>query len=233
MHRSISEFLDHYVPEVTGVRPPSIELEALAGDASDRRYYRVSLSGSKEEASPSLILMEILNLESSLRSEEVTLYHDVSGELPFLNIHRFLASLQVPVPAIHVYDAKQGLMLLEDFGPTLMWDAVSDAETVYLSVFVLGELYAGFRGGKRETENRRWLREFMQKSSVYLLPAAEQTAEVFGDLHHKLKSAGTPIPVNDLWIAAQAVEAGAFVVSYDEHFARIPGLLLWPSLSCD
>lgn len=113
-------------------------------------------------------------------------------------------------------------------GDETVLDAIADAEVVYLSVFVLGELYAGFRGGAREADNRRRLRDFMRRSSVHILPASEQTAEVFGDLHHRLKSAGTPIPLNDLWIAAQAVEAGAFVVSYDEHFSVIPGLLLWP-----
>ena len=114
-------------------------------------------------------------------------------------------------------------------GDTVVLDALADAEIVYLSVFVLGELYAGFRGGTRETENRKQLRNFMERGSVHILPASEQTAEVFGALHHHLKKAGTPIPMNDLWIAAHAVETGAFVVTYDEHFARVPGLLLWPA----
>jgi tRNA(fMet)-specific endonuclease VapC len=113
-------------------------------------------------------------------------------------------------------------------GDEAVLDVVADAAVVYLSVFVLAELYAGFRGGTREAENRRRLGEFTRRSPVHILPADEQTAEVFGELYYRLKVAGTPIPVNDLWIAAQAVEQGAFVVSFDEHFARVPGLLLWP-----
>ena len=109
-------------------------------------------------------------------------------------------------------------------------DAVSDAEVVYMSIFVLGELYAGFRGGSREMENRRRLREFMGKGPVQILSATEQTAEIFGELHSRLKLAGTPIPVNDLWISAQATETGSFIVSYDEHFKRVQGLLLWAPL---
>lgn len=109
-------------------------------------------------------------------------------------------------------------------------DAVGNAETVFVPVFVLGELYAGFRGGTRETENRRLLQDFLHKTPVQILPATEQTAEVFGALYHRLKSAGTPIPINDLWIASQSVETGAFIISYDRHFAKVPGLLLWPAL---
>jgi tRNA(fMet)-specific endonuclease VapC len=114
-------------------------------------------------------------------------------------------------------------------GDEALLDVVGDAEVVYMSIFVLAELYAGFRGGTREEENRRRLRDFLGKSPVHILPADNQTAEVFGELYHRLKTVGKPIPINDLWIAAQAVEQGAFVVSYDDHFTAVPGLLLWPA----
>jgi len=112
-------------------------------------------------------------------------------------------------------------------GDEAVLDAVSDAEIIYISVIVLGELYAGFRGGSREEKNRFLLRDFLARKTVHLLPATAQTAEIFGELHHRLKTAGKPIPINDLWIASQAVESGAFVITYDAHFSSIPGLLLW------
>lgn len=105
--------------------------------------------------------------------------------------------------------------------------ALSDADTVFMSIFVLGELHAGFRGGSREAANRAQLSDFLQRSTVRLLPATDSTAEVFGELKHRLKTAGKPIPINDLWIASQAIENGARLVTYDTHFSQVPGLLPW------
>jgi tRNA(fMet)-specific endonuclease VapC len=106
-------------------------------------------------------------------------------------------------------------------------DALAGAETVYASVIVLGELYAGFKGGRREKENLERLRAFLAKETVRVLLADPETAEIFGEIKHRLKEAGTPIPINDVWIAAHAMQTGSFVVSYDKHFALVPGLLVW------
>lgn len=100
------------------------------------------------------------------------------------------------------------------------------ADTVYLSVFVLGELFAGFCGGSRERENRDTLDAFVAKPSVRVLDATRETAEVFGALMDSMKKAGTPLPTNDLWIAAHAFETGSVLVTFDEHFQRIPNLRL-------
>ena len=106
-------------------------------------------------------------------------------------------------------------------------DALGRADTVFMSVFVLGELYAGFRGGRKESENRELLDDFLRRSTVRILPATRETADIFGITKHRLRTAGTPIPVNDVWIASHATESGSHLVSYDSHFARVPGLLLW------
>lgn len=106
-------------------------------------------------------------------------------------------------------------------------DAISLAETVYLSVFVLGELYAGFGGGSRERENKDMLQRFLVKPAVKILNATSETAEVFGHVKSNLKKAGTPLPINDVWIAAHAIETGSVVVTYDVHFKVVPGLRLW------
>ena len=106
-------------------------------------------------------------------------------------------------------------------------EAVSSAETVYMSVFVLGELYAGFAGGARERENKDTLQRFLMKSTVKILNATSETAEVFGLVKFNLMKSGKPLPINDAWIAAHALETGAVVVTYDAHFKSIPGLRLW------
>ena len=107
--------------------------------------------------------------------------------------------------------------------------ALAGAEIVFLSVFVLGELFAGFKGGSREAANRELLERFLRKPTVQVLNATAETASVFGQLKAALKKAGTPLPINDVWIAAHAVETGATLVSYDNHFEKIIGLKIWQS----
>lgn len=106
-------------------------------------------------------------------------------------------------------------------------DAISAAETVYVSVFVLCELYAGFAGGSRERENKAFLQRFLLKPAVKILNATSETAEVFGLVKSNLKKAGTPLPINDVWIAAHAIETGSVVITYDAHFTVVSGLRLW------
>ncbi len=112
-------------------------------------------------------------------------------------------------------------------GDSAVLDALGHADTVYMSVFVLGELYAGFKGGDRESKNRAQLDDFLHRPTVRILPATRDTSDIFGTIKHRLKKAGTPIPLNDVWIAAHATESGAYLVTYDTHFADVAGLLLW------
>lgn len=106
-------------------------------------------------------------------------------------------------------------------------DAIAAADTLYMSIFVLGELYAGFAGGTREQENRDTLNRFLMKPTVKILNATAETADVFGMLKSRLKAAGTPLPIHDVWIAAHAIETGSIIVTFDRHFDKIPGLRLW------
>ena len=88
------------------------------------------------------------------------------------------------------------------------------------AVFVLGELYAGFGHGAKEGENREILRRFLLKPTVKILNATLEPSEVFGLLKSNLMKAGTPIPINDVWIASHAIETGSIVVTYDKHFKK-------------
>lgn len=112
-------------------------------------------------------------------------------------------------------------------GDAGVFAALASADTVYMSVFVLGELFAGFRGGGREAENRNILKQFLEKPTVKILMASPETADIFGWLKHQLKQAGTPIPINDVWIAAHTVETGSTLITFDSHFDSIPALRLW------
>jgi len=106
-------------------------------------------------------------------------------------------------------------------------DVIGTAETVYMSIFVLGELYAGFAGGTKERGNKDTLNRFLRKPSVKILNATSETAEVFGMVKQDLKKAGTPLPINDVWIAAHALETGSTLVTYDGHFKKIAGIRQW------
>lgn len=112
-------------------------------------------------------------------------------------------------------------------GDERVLDALAEAESVYMSVFVLGELFAGFRGGSRELQNRNNLKQFLAKSTVTVLDATMETAEIFGDLKEKLKKSGTPLPINDVWIAAHTLETSSVLITYDAHFQLITGLRRW------
>ncbi len=108
---------------------------------------------------------------------------------------------------------------------------ITKSSIVYMSIFVLGELYAGFKGGNKEVENKSILERFLNKPSIRVLDATSETSEIFGQVKNNLKVAGTPIPINDVWIASHAIETGATVLTYDEHFKKVAGIRLWDFLT--
>ena len=112
-------------------------------------------------------------------------------------------------------------------GDKRVLNALTEAETAFLSAIVIGELYAGFCGGNRLKENKALLARFLQKSNVRILDVTAETGEVFGQIKNALQKAGTPIPLNDVWLAAQAMETGSVIVSFDAHFDQVSGLRRW------
>jgi tRNA(fMet)-specific endonuclease VapC len=111
-------------------------------------------------------------------------------------------------------------------GDESVLSALGSADTVYLSIFVIGELLAGFKGGRKENENRTFLEQFKEKPTVKILLGTEDTAEIFASVKAALKKAGTPVPINDIWIASHAMESGAQLVTFDGHFKAIAGIRL-------
>lgn len=116
-------------------------------------------------------------------------------------------------------------------GDDRVLDALASAETVWMSAIVLGELYASFRGGTKLLKNQQQLDLFLAKPTVKILDVGKECAEIFGEIKAQLKKFGTPLPINDVWIAAHAMESGSVLVSYDQHFKKIAGLRYWSYLS--
>ena len=100
-------------------------------------------------------------------------------------------------------------------------DRIAAADLVYLPTIVLGELEAAFRLGRRTADNRGKLDELLREDFVDILPITADVARRYGEIFVELRSAGTPIPVNDIWIAAATIDAGAHLLTFDTDFHRI------------
>ncbi len=98
-----------------------------------------------------------------------------------------------------------------------------------MSTVVVGELLFGFRNGSRYETNRRDLEEFIENAYVTLLPVTFITSDRFGRISSALRRKGRPIPTNDIWIAAHAMESGAELLSFDRHFEEVDGIA-WTQL---
>jgi tRNA(fMet)-specific endonuclease VapC len=105
-------------------------------------------------------------------------------------------------------------------------DLVRRADHVIVSTVVAGELLFGFRNGSRYETNRRELEEFLSTPYVTLLPVTLVTSDRFGRIAAALRRKGRPIPSNDIWIAAHAMESGSELLSFDHHFEEIDGIAL-------
>jgi len=115
-------------------------------------------------------------------------------------------------------------------GNTDVLEMLGRADRVYMSIFVVAELNVGFKGGSKEPQNRNLLEQFLSRPTVRTVPATRETAEVFAEIKHTLREAGTPLPINDIWIAAHTVETGSVLVTFDAHFRKIPGLRVWDTI---
>lgn len=103
-------------------------------------------------------------------------------------------------------------------------EALSRAERVLIPVTVLGELEAAFEWGSRARENRRALESYLEEPFVAVLPATHAVARQYGRVFTALRRAGTPLPINDVWIAAATLDCGGTLLTFDRAFVRVPGL---------
>ena len=97
-------------------------------------------------------------------------------------------------------------------------------DRILLSSIVIGEYRAGLFNTRTGIENDRKLKEYMGRQSVDVVPVTERTADMYAKVYQALRREGTPIPQNDMWIAASALEHGADIATHDEHFRLVPML---------
>jgi tRNA(fMet)-specific endonuclease VapC len=100
-------------------------------------------------------------------------------------------------------------------------EAISRASWVGVSVVVLGELRTGFLLGRQSKQNEAEIRVFLANPVVEVLDVDSEASEIFAEIVVALRRAGTPVPTNDIWIAAVAAREGAPVLTYDGHFRSI------------
>ena len=101
---------------------------------------------------------------------------------------------------------------------------LKEAEHVLVPSIVLGELYFGAYNSRMKEENIKRINEFATICPVIGPTAA--TALEYGRIKNNLKHSGTPIPENDIWIAALASQFDFQIVTRDEHFEKIEGIAL-------
>jgi tRNA(fMet)-specific endonuclease VapC len=110
-------------------------------------------------------------------------------------------------------------------------EIIQHSEKIGISPIVLGELLGGFDHGNKAKQNRHELHQFLASSRVNIFPLTMDTANFYSQVYSSLKRKGHPIPTNDIWIAAQALENGCMVCTYDKHFQVIDGLIIGNTLT--
>ena len=114
-------------------------------------------------------------------------------------------------------------------GDVQVVNLLESAEWLGISSIVLGELWIGFLLGSRLRKNEAELQEFLENPVVERLTIDHEVARIYSEIVVDLRKAATPIPTNDIWIAAAAARAGATVLTYDPHFnnmLRVGALVL-------
>ena len=103
-------------------------------------------------------------------------------------------------------------------------DRLGTCDEVWIPLVVLGEIKAGFLGGSQQHRNQTLLQKLLAKPTAGVLLPDRESAEHYALLFVQLKRAGTPIPDNDLWIAALALQHDLVLITRDRHFEKIPQL---------
>jgi tRNA(fMet)-specific endonuclease VapC len=109
-------------------------------------------------------------------------------------------------------------------GDAQLAERLGACDEVWIPLMVLGEIKAGFHGGTQRHRNEALLQRFLAKATVSVLLPGRETAEHYARIFVQLKRAGTPVPDNDLWIAALALEHDLTLITRNQHFERISQL---------
>ncbi|MFN6946263.1 MAG: type II toxin-antitoxin system VapC family toxin [Cytophagaceae bacterium] len=101
---------------------------------------------------------------------------------------------------------------------------IMSSETIFIPTIVIGELYYGAEQSSKKNENIKKIDEFASNS--FVLECSTETAKQYGSVKCKLKLKGTPIPENDIWIAAMAIQNDLTLITRDKHFNHVEGLYI-------
>jgi tRNA(fMet)-specific endonuclease VapC len=101
---------------------------------------------------------------------------------------------------------------------------LASADALLIPVTVLGELEGGFEIGSRARANRQALTEFLSEPFVLVLETTTEIARHYGQIFARQRRSGRAVPVNDMWIAASAIDSGGHLVTFDHDFERVEGL---------
>jgi tRNA(fMet)-specific endonuclease VapC len=104
-------------------------------------------------------------------------------------------------------------------------EIIVNAASILFSPIVLGELMFGFRNGTKFQENMNDLNKFLDHESVEMVQIGQITSDRYSRIASQLRTQGTPVPTNDIWVAAQTMEHGAELITSDRHFQNISGLV--------
>jgi len=110
-------------------------------------------------------------------------------------------------------------------------DLLRKIDQIGISTISVGESFSGFKAGSREEKNREELEVFLDSPRVAVHGIEVETADFYAVILNQLKAAGTPIPTNDIWIAASALQHGYKLFSEDKHFNFIHGLIQIKAIS--
>lgn len=99
------------------------------------------------------------------------------------------------------------------------------ADAIVLPYAALAELRCGFVAGRRQVDNERVLRQFLHRRHVTVAYPDERTTHQYADVFRQLRRQGTPIPVNDMWIAALVLQHDLALHTRDQHFDHVPQIV--------
>ena len=99
---------------------------------------------------------------------------------------------------------------------------VANTENVALAPPVIGELCFGAQKSEKVTENLHRINMFIKEHLLFSCDL--ETAQWYGIIKNQLRRKGHPIPDNDIWIAAIAMQHGLILVTRDSHFDEVESL---------
>ena len=114
-------------------------------------------------------------------------------------------------------------------GNAAVVDTLRRIPHIGFSSISVGELLSGFKSGNREQKNRQELSAFLASPRVMLYTVDKDTAEHYSSVQHRLRKKGTPIPTNDIWITAVALQHSLPVYTMDKHFNKVDDLIFYVS----